>query len=92
MYPAFRRAAVAEGTVGALQGIDTQIAESKEHATRFEAVLEKASKRLAALAKVDERHANNYEATLDRVNARGDTPAATPLARDPAPLADVEHA
>jgi len=66
MYPGFRNAAVAEGNTAAVNEIDEQIAESKEHAQMFKAVLEKAAKRFAALAKVEERHARNYQATLDR--------------------------
>ena len=88
MYPGFRNAAVAEGNFDAVTEIDEQIAESKEHAERFKAVLEKASKRFGALAKVEERHAGNYRATLERVRARGGAASAL---RDPAPLADVEQ-
>jgi rubrerythrin len=69
MYPGFRHVAVAEGNSAAVQEIDEQIAESREHAAMFAAVLEKAAKRFAALAKVEERHAKNYQATLDRVAA-----------------------
>jgi rubrerythrin len=69
MYPSFRNAAVAEGNSAAVAEIDTQIAESKEHAAMFKAVLEKAAKRFAALAKVEERHANHYKATLAKVQA-----------------------
>jgi len=69
MYPSFRHAAVAEGNSAAVAEIDGQIAESKEHAEMFKAVLEKAAKRFAALAKVEERHANNYKATLAKVTA-----------------------
>ncbi|WP_372525296.1 rubrerythrin family protein [Piscinibacter sp.] len=69
MYPSFRNAAVAEGHTAAVAEIDEQILESKEHAERFQAVLDKAAKRFAALAKVEERHAKNYQATLDRVAA-----------------------
>ena len=69
MYPAFRHAAVAEGDEAAVREIDEQIAESGEHAQRFRAVLEKAAKRFAALAKVEERHANHYKATLDKITA-----------------------
>ena len=65
MYPSFRNAAVAEGRADAVAEIDEQIAESKEHAAMFKAVLEKAAKRFAALAKVEERHAAHYQATLD---------------------------
>jgi rubrerythrin len=35
----------------------------------FQAVLEKAAKRFAALAKVEERHANHYRATLEKIAA-----------------------
>ena len=69
MYPSFRHAAVAEGNSAAVAEIDGQIAESKEHAEMFKAVLEKAAKRFAALAKVEERHANHYKATLAKVTA-----------------------
>ena len=56
------------GAVVAVRG-DGQIAESKEHAEMFKAVLEKAAKRFAALAKVEERHANNYQSVLDKLPA-----------------------
>ena len=69
MYPSFRHAAVAEGQHAAVQEIDAQIAESREHAEQFKAVLEKAAKRFAALAKVEERHAAHYQAVLDRLSA-----------------------
>ena len=44
--------------------------ESRQHAEQFKEVLRKAEKRFAALAKVEERHANAYQAVLDAVNAR----------------------
>jgi rubrerythrin len=69
MYPKFRHAAVAEGNQAAVQEMDEQIAESKTHAAQFGAVLERAAKRFAALAKVEERHAANYQRNLDRVTA-----------------------
>lgn len=68
MYPQFRHLAEQEGNAAAVREFDDQIAESKEHADAFRAVLEKAAKRFAALAKVEERHANAYKAHLDRVN------------------------
>ena len=49
--------------------MDEQIEESKEHAQRFQATLQKAAKRFAALAKVEERHANHYRATLAGIGA-----------------------
>jgi rubrerythrin len=67
MYPSFRNAAVAEGNTAAVQELDEQINESQAHAAMFKAVLEKAAKRFAALAKVEERHANHYKATLAQV-------------------------
>ncbi len=69
MYPSFRHAALAEGRSDAVAEIDEQIAESKEHAAQFKAVLEKAAKRFAALATVEERHANHYKATLAKIAA-----------------------
>lgn len=67
MYPSFRHAAEAEGHSGAVKEIDEQIAESKEHAARFADTLAKAAKRFAALAKVEERHANHYRAQLQSI-------------------------
>jgi len=64
MYPKFRHLAVEEGNQAAVAEFDEQIAESKEHASNFQRTLEIAAKRFAALAKVEERHANNYRATL----------------------------
>lgn len=69
MYPGFRKMAEAEGNRAAVEEIDEQIAESKEHAERFEATLAKAAKRFAALTRVEERHANNYRAVLAKVAA-----------------------
>ena len=67
MYPSFRHAAVEEKNHAAVAEIDEQIVESKEHAERFVATLEKAAKRFAALARVEEKHANHYRETLARV-------------------------
>ena len=69
MYPSFRHAAVQEGNTAAVREIDEQIEESKEHAANFRATLEKAAKRFAALAKVEERHARHYRDTLARVQS-----------------------
>ena len=74
MYPQFRHLAMQEGNDAAVREMDEQIAESKEHAEMFQAVLEKAAKRFAALAKVEERHANHYSDTLNKV--RGNKAAA----------------
>jgi rubrerythrin len=67
MYPKFRHEAEAEGHTDAVKELDQQIDESKEHAARFAATLAKAAKRFAALAKVEERHANHYQAQLDSI-------------------------
>jgi rubrerythrin len=67
MYPGFRKTAVEEGNTAAISEIDEQISESKEHAEHFKAVLEKAAKRFAALAKVEERHANHYKQALSKI-------------------------
>ena len=68
MYPKFRHLAVQEGNQAAVAEFDEQIAESKEHVEQFRATLEKAARRFAALAKVEERHANHYRETLARLN------------------------
>jgi rubrerythrin len=64
MYPQFRHLAEQEGNRAAVAEMDGQIAESKEHAERFAKTLATAAKRFAALAKVEERHANHYRDTL----------------------------
>ncbi|HSV51637.1 MAG TPA: rubrerythrin family protein [Burkholderiaceae bacterium] len=69
MYPGFRKTAEAEGNAAAVAEMDEQIEESKVHAAQFKATLEKAQKRFAALAKVEERHANHYKAQLAKVAA-----------------------
>ncbi|MBU6502570.1 MAG: rubrerythrin [Burkholderiaceae bacterium] len=69
MYPGFRRTAEAEGQRAAVAEMDEQIEESKAHAAQFRATLEKAQKRFAALARVEERHANQYQARLTQVLA-----------------------
>jgi rubrerythrin len=69
MYPTFRKTAELEGNAAAVAEMDEQIAESKEHAAQFKATLEKAQKRFAALAKVEERHANHYKAQLAKITS-----------------------
>jgi rubrerythrin len=69
MYPGFRKTAEQEGNAAAVAEIDEQIEESKVHAAQFRATLEKAQKRFAALAKVEERHAKHYQSVLDTVLA-----------------------
>ncbi len=69
MYPGFRKTAEQEGNAAVVAEIDEQIEESKVHAAQFQATLEKAQKRFAALAKVEERHAKHYQSVLDTVLA-----------------------
>jgi rubrerythrin len=73
MYPTFRKTAEAEGNAAAMAEMDEQIAESREHAAQFQKALAeklaKAQKRFAALAKVEERHANHYAAHLSSLQA-----------------------
>jgi rubrerythrin len=69
MYPGFRAQAVADGNAEAVAEMDEQIAESREHAERFRAVLAKAARRFAALATVEERHAAHYRRALERTVA-----------------------
>lgn len=69
MYPQFRREAEADGNAHAVSEIDGQIAESKEHAEAFaahldQAIVHKAEKRFAALARIEQRHAGHYQAAL----------------------------
>ena len=60
MYPTFKDQAAQEGHT-AVQEFQEQIDESIEHANEFKAVLVKAEKRFAALAKVEQRHAQAYK-------------------------------
>jgi rubrerythrin len=64
MYPNFREVAESEGNTQAVNEANEQIAESKEHAEQFKAVLAKAEKRFAALQKVEKRHAEAYQKIL----------------------------
>jgi rubrerythrin len=67
MYPSFRKQAEADGNSSAVKEMTEQIAESKEHAERFQSSLGKAQKRFDALTRVEERHANNYQKHLDKI-------------------------
>jgi len=53
--------AVAEGNLQVALEAEHQIAECKEHAEAFAAVLARAEKRFAALARVEKRHAEAYQ-------------------------------
>lgn len=65
MYPTMQAEAIAEGNEYAANEAAVQIAESKEHASEFAAVLAKAEKRFTALAKVEKRHAEAYTQVLE---------------------------
>jgi rubrerythrin len=65
MYPRMKNAAHNEGNAAAAQEAQQQIDESKEHAEQFRAVLAKAELRFAALAKIEKRHAEAYQAKLE---------------------------
>ncbi|PTQ91045.1 ferritin family protein [Agitococcus lubricus] len=69
MYPKYKKMAIYEGQADAVKEFEEQIAESQAHAAAFAQVLEKAAKRFAALAKVEERHANHYRQRLAQVVA-----------------------
>jgi len=69
MYPSFRQTAIEEGNVAVVTELDEQLAESKEHAQQFRLTLAKAAKRFAALAKVEEKHADHYRDTLSKLIA-----------------------
>ena len=65
MYPTMHAEAVAEGNTQAAQEAEQQIAESKEHAGEFKAVLARAEKRFAALQRVEKRHAEAYQRVME---------------------------
>jgi rubrerythrin len=67
MYPQFQAIALREGELNAANEAEHQIAESKEHAEQFAAVLAKAEKRFNALKKVEERHANAYKKVMENL-------------------------
>ena len=63
MYPTFKNQAAQEGHEAARE-FQEQIEESAEHAEQFKKVLELAEKRFAALARVEQRHAEAYQVKL----------------------------
>jgi len=65
MYPTFKEQAFSEGLTTASKEFTDQIAESKEHAEEFKAVLAKAEKRFTALTKIEKRHAEAYQSKLE---------------------------
>lgn len=67
MYPQFLTDATLEQNPLARSEFTEQIAESKEHAEQFAKVLKIAEKRFAALAKVEQRHAEAYQQVWETV-------------------------
>ena len=67
MYPQMEAEARGEGLLSAAQEAAEQTKESQEHAEQFKMVLETAMKRFAALKKVEERHAQAYQQTLENL-------------------------
>jgi hypothetical protein len=77
MYPQFEWLAIRENQIDAANEARAQIAESKEHAEAFQAILDKAEKhslllkkaekRFAALKKVEQRHAAAYQQQLEKL-------------------------
>ena len=65
MYPRMATAALNEKNDAAFQEAQHQIEESKEHAEQFRAVLDRAEKKFAALAKIEKRHAAAYQQVLE---------------------------
>lgn len=65
MYPNFKDTAEFEGDLVFANEANMQIQESKEHAEQFKELLNKAGKRFAALAKVEQRHAAAYQQHLE---------------------------
>lgn len=67
MYPEFEAVAKNEDNELAVREAQEQIAESKEHAEQFKAVLAKAEKRFAALTKIEKRHSEAYQQVLENL-------------------------
>lgn len=67
MYPKYKQQALAEGNDEAAKEANLQIQESEDHARQFKEVLAKAEKRFAALAKVEQRHAEAYQQVWETV-------------------------
>lgn len=70
MYPRMYQEAVDEGDEAAAREAQHQIDESIEHAESFKSILETAQKRFAALAKVEQKHAEAYKKVLDETGFR----------------------
>lgn len=69
MYPGFKKTAMAEGLIEETIEMEAQENESREHAMQFIEMLKKAEKRFAALAKVEQRHADAYRQKLSQLES-----------------------
>jgi rubrerythrin len=67
MYPQFERQAKVEQNIEAVKEFNEQGRESQQHAQEFKTVLEKATKRFAALKKVEQRHAEAYQKVKESI-------------------------
>ena len=67
MYPEFEERAKAEHNIEAVKEFNEQGRESNEHAQQFKEVLAKATKRFAALSKIEKRHAEAYQSKLEEI-------------------------
>jgi rubrerythrin len=67
MYPGFYRDAEKEGNDTFKRELVEQMQESKEHAALFQKTVVLASKRFAALGRIEEKHANHYKDTLSKI-------------------------
>jgi len=65
MYPQFQEQAIQEQNDKVALEFLEQRNESKEHAEHFKKILDLAEKRFAALAKVEQRHADAYKKVLE---------------------------
>ena len=71
MYPEFEKTAKQESDAAAEKEFQDQAEESREHEARFKALLEKARKRFGALTEVEKRHADAYQAALEKREKKG---------------------
>lgn len=69
MYPTFAEEARREGESDAVAEFLEQGAESREHAERFKAMLQRAAKQFKAFGRVEAAHAKRYADALEKVVA-----------------------
>lgn len=71
MYPGFEATAKEENEQAAVKEFQEQAEESKEHDSRFAAMLAQAQRRFNNLTKVEKKHADAYQAKLDEIKVAG---------------------